>query len=264
MRGHRGRCPGGQVAAHRLGDVGLAPVGVLQGVVLRVGQAPPARTRSQAWSQDGPGHHRPVGHRSPPVTTRWATTVPMSRYSRVADVLEHGGQRLGLRAREREDGGERAAAEPRGSAEGGPGGTCWSSMSWGMAPTIWMAIFTTSLGGGMAPAAAPAKHGPPRLPAAVPGRCRPPRPWEGPGGPRGTRGWGPGGWVGGWVGGPGWGCPRAEAGRAGVTANPAREGPGDTGSSRRLWKGVVYSLREQLYKYYRQISFLSEKKKKVV
>lgn len=77
-------------------------------------------------------------------------------------------------------------------------------MSWGMAPTIWMAIFTTSLGGGMAPAAAPAKHGPPRLPAAVPGRCRPPRPWEGPGGPRGTRGWGPGGWVG---GGPGLGLP---------------------------------------------------------
>lgn len=36
-----------------------------------------------------------------------------------------------------------------------PGSTCWSSMSCGMAPTIWMAIFTTSLGGGMAPAVAP-------------------------------------------------------------------------------------------------------------
>lgn len=38
-----------------------------------------------------------------------------------------------------------------GRGAGVPGSTCWSSMSCGMAPTIWMAIFTTSLGGGMAP-----------------------------------------------------------------------------------------------------------------
>lgn len=67
-----------------------------------------------------------------------------------------------------------------GRGAGVPGSTCWSSMSCGMAPTIWMAIFTTSLGGGMAPAAAPHRRQfrvvPPPPPPLTAGPAAAPRP----------------------------------------------------------------------------------------
>lgn len=150
--------PGGaRGAPHRLGDVGLPPVRVLQGVALGVGQAPPAATggRSQRRTASAGGRRarqQPGGGLS---------GLTRGLYSRVADVLEHRGEGLGLQARGRPSAGLRG----RGKVRGVPGGTCWSSMSCGMAPTIWMAIFTTSLGGGMAPAAAPSPLHTARLPA---------------------------------------------------------------------------------------------------
>lgn len=63
-----------------------------------------------------------------------------------------------------------------GRGAGAAGSTCSSSMSCGMAPTIWMAIFTTSLGGGMAPRIA-ASSGlfPPPPPPLTKGPARPGR-----------------------------------------------------------------------------------------
>lgn len=62
--------PGGWGVSHRLGDVGLPPVRVLQGVALGVGQAPPAATggRSQPHSA-GAGSHRVTAARSRAVRT---------------------------------------------------------------------------------------------------------------------------------------------------------------------------------------------------
>lgn len=169
-------------ASHRLSDVGLPSVCILQGIVLGIGQAPPAATGGRSLlGTASAGHCRaggsPVaGCHEPVVGDRHSTHASQTSLSTEARGLvceRENSHQLGSGVRQ---GGLRV-----------PSGTCWRSMSCGMAPTIWMAIFTTSLGGGMAPAEAPAPFGTAPRPAAPqfrvaaasppPGapRCRSPR-----------------------------------------------------------------------------------------
>lgn len=77
-------------ASHRLGDVGLPPVHVLQRVVLGVGQAPPVATGT--WSP------RRADRAGPRCAGSRRSDERRMRYSRIADVLEHRGEGLGLQA----------------------------------------------------------------------------------------------------------------------------------------------------------------------
>ena len=77
----------GRGASHRLGDVGLPPVHVLQGVALGVGQAPPAATGSRSPHRMATaGGHRASGS---PVESGRRGAGRWAQYSRIADVLEH-------------------------------------------------------------------------------------------------------------------------------------------------------------------------------
>lgn len=172
-------------ASHQLGDVCLPPVRVLQGIVLGVGQAPPAATGSRSQHPTATAGRRrasgsPVaGCHDPVVGGGWGTHVSqtsLSTEARGSVCKQEGGHELGSGVR-----------LGRGGL-GVPGGTWWRSMSCGMAPTIWMAIFTTSLGGGMAPAPAPSPPGTAPRPARLPAPPRrssgsPPPPPRLPAGP---------------------------------------------------------------------------------
>lgn len=153
----RGR---GGKGTHILSDVSSVPISELQGIALRVSQAPPAGRGGSVRQIGGcplpPALFPPLAcrlaltHRTPPSAQR-PGALPASR-----EVIHWVGRGKKLRKNLgkgwgglfRGEGGDPEVSS--GVDVGGRGWVTWSSwMSCGIASRIWTAIFTTSRGGAM-------------------------------------------------------------------------------------------------------------------